>query len=127
MHFQFDAVVFEPKPVQQPVPVHVGGDSNAALRRTVAVWQGWIGMVHDPSSFATAVDTLRSLAEQEGRDLDEIQCSALVADPDADARQAWSDAGATRLIVASWARSAEAIDGLVRFAHDVRITASTPQ
>jgi alkanesulfonate monooxygenase SsuD/methylene tetrahydromethanopterin reductase-like flavin-dependent oxidoreductase (luciferase family) len=39
-YFHIDGVAFEPAPVQQPVPIYVGGNSKAALRRA-ARHQGW--------------------------------------------------------------------------------------
>ena len=41
-HFDFEAVRFEPKPVQRPVPIEVGGTSGAALRRAGRLGDGWI-------------------------------------------------------------------------------------
>ena len=48
-HFPFAEVAFEPKPVQQPIPIYVGGESAAALRRAGRLGDGWIGMGHRPS------------------------------------------------------------------------------
>ena len=42
--FDFQPVMFAPKPIQQPIPVIVGGDSPAALRRTANLGDGWIPM-----------------------------------------------------------------------------------
>jgi probable F420-dependent oxidoreductase len=114
--FEFGPVVFEPKPQQQPIPIHVGGDSTAALRRAVRSAEGWIGMVHDVDSFASAVEQLRVLAEADGRDIATLQRTALVRDPDERERDAWRAAGATRLIVAPWERTSGAVRGLERFA-----------
>ena len=118
-HFQFGAVVFEPKPRQQPLPVHVGGDSRAALRRVVTAGQGWIGMIHDPASFARSVDVLHELAEAAGVDAGALQRTALVANPDERTVDEWHRAGATRLIVAPWSRSNDAVAGLEHFARSV--------
>jgi probable F420-dependent oxidoreductase len=115
-HFRFGPVVFEPKPVQAHLPVHVGGDSLRALRRTAELGDGWIAMVQDPSTFATAVGRLRELCGRNARDLDTVDCTAMARRPDAAEREAWRVAGATRLIVAPWARTADALDGLAAFA-----------
>ncbi|MEO8695298.1 MAG: LLM class F420-dependent oxidoreductase [Acidimicrobiales bacterium] len=114
--FEFDAVAFEPKPVQQHIPIHVGGDSKRALRRVAEHGDGWIGMIHDVASFAESVAWLAHLCADNGRDLEDIQRSALVAHPTATDVEAWGNAGATRLIVAPWRRSSEAIDGVAEFA-----------
>jgi alkanesulfonate monooxygenase SsuD/methylene tetrahydromethanopterin reductase-like flavin-dependent oxidoreductase (luciferase family) len=114
--FELGPVVFEPKPLQSPLPLHVGGDSQAALRRAVRCAEGWLGMVHDPGTFTRSVDELRRLAEGQRRDLVTLQRTAIVADPDDTARAKWAAAGATRLIVAPWERTSGALSGLRRFA-----------
>ena len=114
--FEFGPVVFEPKPLQSPVPLHVGGDSRAALRRSVRCAEGWLGMVQSPGTFTRSVDELRRFADEHGRDVATLQRTAIVADPDDGARTQWADAGATRLIVAPWTRTSGALAGLRRFA-----------
>ena len=42
--FDFQPVMFAPKPIQQPIPVIVGGDSPTAMRRTTNLGDGWIPM-----------------------------------------------------------------------------------
>jgi probable F420-dependent oxidoreductase len=119
--FEFGPVVFEPKPLQSPLPLHVGGDSQAALRRAVRCAEGWLGMVHNPGTFTRSVGELRRLADDQGRDLATLQRTAIVADPDDTARAQWAAAGATRLIVAPWARTSGALSGLRRFAEQAGI------
>jgi probable F420-dependent oxidoreductase len=113
--FSFGDVVFEPKPVQAHIPIHVGGDSDAALRRVVRAGDGWIGMVQDTATFGASVARLTQLADDAGRDIVTIQRTAMARDPDAAALDAWAAAGATRLIVAPWARTSGALAGLERF------------
>ena len=117
--FHFDAVAFEPKPVQQPwPPILVGGESDAALRRAARAGDGWIGMAHTFESAPGAIERLRSLLDEYGRsaDLDRFQiCLGGPVESPADIAR-WEDLGVTRLIVSPWARLKEAIDGLRRFA-----------
>lgn len=115
-HFSFAPVVFEPKPVQARLPVHVGGDSPRALRRAAALGDGWIGMIQNPATFAEATATLARRCEQHGRDPAALQRTALVARPTDDDIETWRAAGATRLIVAPWRRSADALDAVAEFA-----------
>ena len=115
--FDFDPVMFEPKPVQKPwPPVHVGGESEAALRRAARVGDGWIGITHTVESVRRPVELLTKLREEAGRaDLPfEVTLGGPVATRDEVAR--WEEAGVHRLIVAPWARSREAIEGMQRFA-----------
>jgi alkanesulfonate monooxygenase SsuD/methylene tetrahydromethanopterin reductase-like flavin-dependent oxidoreductase (luciferase family) len=114
--FEFGPVAFEPKPVQQPLPLHVGGDSSAALRRAARAAEGWIGMIHTPDSFAVATATLRRFCLEAGRPDDAVMCTALGGHPSPADVDAWAVAGCHRLIVAPWSRSADALDGLRAFA-----------
>lgn len=42
-YFQFDDIVFEPKPAQKPhPPILVGGNSRPAMRRAAALGDGWM-------------------------------------------------------------------------------------
>ena len=114
--FDFDAVAFEPKPLQQPwPPIHVGGESDAALRRAARLGDGWIGIDHTPDSVATPVKRLRALREELGRDgRFEVTVGGPVSTPEDVAR--WEEAGVDRLLVSPWKRSREAIEGLQCFA-----------
>ena len=115
-HFTFGPVVFEPKPVQAHLPIHVGGDSARALRRTAELGDGWIAMVQTPATFTAAVGQLRDLCARIGRDDATLERTATARHPDPDELASWRAAGATRLIVAPWARTADAVDGLAAFA-----------
>ncbi len=119
-YFDFDPVMFEPKPIQKPwPPIHVGGESDAALRRAARLGNGWIGITHTPDSVRPSVERLRALREEAGRaDVTfEVTVGGPVGSPDD--VDLWEEAGVDRLIVAPWRRSREAIDGLRRFADEV--------
>ncbi|MEM7543343.1 MAG: TIGR03619 family F420-dependent LLM class oxidoreductase [Pseudomonadota bacterium] len=47
-YFSFEGLRFEPKPVQSPLPILVGGNSDRALRRVREKGQGWHAMVLSP-------------------------------------------------------------------------------
>jgi probable F420-dependent oxidoreductase len=118
--FSFDGAVFEPKCVQRPhPPVLVGGESAAALRRAARAGDGWIGMNHDLESGAAQISRLQRLLEVEGRDPHTFQycLGGPVESRDDVAR--WRDLGVTRLVIAPWRRSREAVDGMRRFADTV--------
>ena len=73
--FRFSNVTFLPKPAQRPgVPVWVGGESNAALRRTVQLGDAWFPIHTNPrhplntaTRFRDGVQRLHAVAEQHGR------------------------------------------------------------
>jgi probable F420-dependent oxidoreductase len=118
--FNFDGVVFEPKPVQRPwPPILVGGESDAALRRAARLGDGWIGMSHDFESGARQIERLRALLAEQGRDAASFQfCLGGPVDSPDDVTR-WQELGVTRLIVAPWARSRDAVDGMRRFANQM--------
>ena len=66
-HFPFAEVAFEPKPVQRPIPIFIGGESEPALRRAGRLGDGWIGMTHTPDSVAARWPSSRDEREQAGR------------------------------------------------------------
>lgn len=115
--FSFEGVAFEPKCVQRPwPPILVGGESDAALRRAARLGDGWIGIHHTFASGEAQITRLRALLTEQGRDSAGFQ---IVLGGDVTSRDdiaRWEELGVTRLIVAPWRRSREAIDGLRRFA-----------
>jgi probable F420-dependent oxidoreductase len=114
--FEFDAVMFEPKPPQQPgPPIHIGGESAAALRRAARLGDGWVGMAHTPDSVRAPIARIRALLADAGRGVDGFEFACFVPTVDADDLARFADAGITRLIVAPWARSRDALVGVRRF------------
>ncbi len=115
--FDFDPVMFEPKPVQKPwPPLHVGGESEAALRRAAFHADGWYGLVHTPESAAQRVARLHALRAQAGREGERFEVSLGGRPSGPDDIRRWQDAGVDRLVVSPWQRSREAVEGLRRYA-----------
>jgi probable F420-dependent oxidoreductase len=74
-YVQFKDVLFPPKPVQQPIPIWVGGESGPALRRTAKYGDAWYPIGTNPqfpmdtlTRFKAGVAKLRGLTEKAGRD-----------------------------------------------------------
>jgi probable F420-dependent oxidoreductase len=62
-----------PKPVQSPhPPVHIGGESDAALRRTARLGQGWHSFNRTPADLADPLARLDELLSAEGRTRSDI-------------------------------------------------------
>jgi probable F420-dependent oxidoreductase len=115
--FRFDAVAFEPKPLQQPwPPILIGGESGAALRRAARVGDGWIGMGHTFESAARQIARLHELRGEYDRDVASFQICLGGPVTSSDDVRRWQELGVTRLVVSPWRRSPEAIDGMRRFA-----------
>lgn len=114
--FAFDAVAFEPKPVQRPhPPLHAGGESDAALRRAALRCDGWLGLAHTPESVAAPVARLAALRGEAGRS-GPFEIAVSIGVVDRDGLRRLEDAGVTRVVAKPWRRSREALDGLRRFA-----------
>lgn len=111
----FPPVVFQPTPHQQPhPPVHVGGESDRALRRAVERGDGWIGMHHTPDSVAEPMRRLAGVAEAYGRTAPLV--TTVASHPGEVDVAGWRRSGISRLIISPWSSSRDALDGLRRFA-----------
>jgi probable F420-dependent oxidoreductase len=62
----FDPVWSWPKPVQQPLPVYVGGNAENAMQRVIEYGDGWLPMP-GRSRLADQVPVFRRLCEEAGR------------------------------------------------------------
>ncbi|MFN8027871.1 MAG: LLM class F420-dependent oxidoreductase [Acidimicrobiia bacterium] len=62
----------EPRPVQRPVPVLVGGHSEVALRRAGRIGDGWIAAMMSPDRLQEHWDAVRREADGAGRDPDAL-------------------------------------------------------
>ena len=68
---------FYPKPVQQPhPPIHVGGESDAALRRSVRLGQGWYSFNRLPDALPEPLARIDELLAADDRTRDGFQISA---------------------------------------------------
>ena len=117
--YDFDAVAFEPKPVQSGGPtIHVGGDGLPALRRVACFGSGWIPMNHTLDQIPGSVQKLSALWAEHGRDGKPEVTTSAPADSPEDIQRA-ADAGIDRMIVMPWRRTREALDGIARFVDDI--------
>jgi probable F420-dependent oxidoreductase len=65
----FDHLAFEPKPLQKPhIPIWIGGNSKRAIRRAVALGDGWHPTRPLPGEVKAGVAYLREVCSQRGRD-----------------------------------------------------------
>ncbi len=70
-YYQYRDAVISPKPVQNPLPVWIGGSSPAAIRRTARVGTGWLAGVQSPGQVAPVVAAIRKQSAEAGRPLDD--------------------------------------------------------
>lgn len=67
--WQLEQVSVLPKPAQQPFPVWIGGNSEAAMRRAGRLGDGWIPSFITPEQFRVGVDKTRAFAAGAGREV----------------------------------------------------------
>ena len=81
------AMAMEPKPPQgRALPVWIGGNSEAALRRVGRLGDGWLASrVTDADDARRCIDTIRRHAKEAGRDPGAIGLQSMVAPPPRDA------------------------------------------
>ncbi len=78
-HIRVSGLTIEPRPVQQPLPLWIGGDSEAAIRRTARVGTGWLGGLHSIARTRETVAAIRHAAAESGRPIDEDHYGATFA------------------------------------------------
>ena len=71
-HYQLDDVTLYPKPFR-PVPIFVGGRSDAALRRAARLGDGYTGIWLTPERFREAGERIAEVATAAGRDPGQVE------------------------------------------------------
>ena len=106
----------EPRPVQQPIPILVGGHSPAAVDRAVRLGEGWIAAGMSPERLAEMLPVLQAALDRHGRDASSfrVYCNAGKAAPTLDELRKYEELGVHSLQIGVDTREA-----LERFADDV--------
>jgi probable F420-dependent oxidoreductase len=82
--FQLGPLAMSPAP-SAPVPIWIGGTSDAALRRAARLGDGWIGTGQHPDELPNLLGRLRALREKAGRGREPFETLVpLVVPPDPD-------------------------------------------
>ncbi|HEV8474267.1 MAG TPA: TIGR03619 family F420-dependent LLM class oxidoreductase [Methylomirabilota bacterium] len=76
--WRLDRITVLPKPVQQPMPLWIGGNSDAAMRRVGRLGDGWIPSFIAPDRFAAGVRRTQACAAEAGREVPADHFGALV-------------------------------------------------
>lgn len=102
-----------PKPIQQPgPPIWFGGESDAALRRTADLGQGWYGFNTDVAETTQRLARLDALLAERGRNRDDIEIavSPYGKKVDRDIAAAYEDAGVDQLILMIVGRNTDELE-----------------
>lgn len=120
-----DAAGLNPLPVQRPIPIWLGGGSEATLRRTARLADGWFPLLPPDDRARRAIADLHRYAGEAGRDPTSIGIEARVSIGQSDEEtwrrhlQAWIELGANYISVntmnAGLATPQEHIEALRRF------------
>ena len=130
-----DDFAFGPLPVQQPLPIVVGGRADAALRRAGALGDGYHSSATSPETYATRIPIVAEAAAAAGRPTPPLSARvrvefgeaasstyAMRGDPDAIADQvrAWAAIGVEHLaLYFDTTDPAEVVARVERFERDV--------
>ena len=77
--YRYEGVSISPRPVQQPLPLWIGGSSPAAIKRTVRLGTGWLGGVQTPAQVGPVVAAIKELGAATGRPIPEDHFGASFA------------------------------------------------
>jgi probable F420-dependent oxidoreductase len=67
--YKLDRIRVFPKPWQSPPPIWIGGKSEAAMRRTARLGDGWMPSFITPDELRVGVDKVQGWAQAEGREV----------------------------------------------------------
>lgn len=107
----------EPRPIQQPIPIVVGGHSAAAIDRAARLGDGWIAAHTSPRRLAEMLPQVRAAAERHGRDPSSllIYCTSR-GGTSLDELRAYEELGVHSVQV-----GIDTLDGVKRFADEVLV------
>jgi len=70
-HYRLDDASIAPRPVQQPLPLWVGGSAPQAIERTARWGTGWQAGLESPAEVAPVIAAIKTRCRELGRDIDE--------------------------------------------------------
>ncbi len=69
--YQYENASISPRPIQQPLPLWIGGSSPAAIRRTVRLGTGWLAGIQTPAQVKPVVEAIKAHGAELGRPIPE--------------------------------------------------------
>jgi probable F420-dependent oxidoreductase len=133
-HINFSDALFSPRP-NVPIPIVVGGNSRAALKRAATLGDGWYGLRLSPDTAGAAISTIDQIGHKHdfsvslrvqtrvGGTVDDADpASTLHGDPDAIAEQLrrYGEAGVQELVIEPVSGNlADFLEQMRLFAHEI--------
>jgi probable F420-dependent oxidoreductase len=101
-YYQVPEMMLEPHP-PAPVPISVGGESEAALRRAARLCDGWVGYAYAWDEAVGYVQRLQALRREYGRENEPFDILlALLEPPSVDLYRRAEDIGITSVMCRPW-------------------------
>ncbi len=101
-YYQVPEMMLEPHP-PAPVPISVGGESEAALRRAARLCDGWVGYAYVWDEAVGYVQRLQALRREYGRENEPFDILlALLEPPSVDLYRRAEDIGITSVMCRPW-------------------------
>jgi probable F420-dependent oxidoreductase len=69
-YYQYTNARISPRPIQQPLPLWLGGASEAAIRRTARYGTGWLAGAETPEKVGPVVAAIKQAVKAAGRQID---------------------------------------------------------
>ena len=95
----FDPIWSYPKPVQQPLPILLGGESKYSLQRVVDFCDGWLPRARAFKDGAAEMARLKQVADAAERDMSTIKVSVYGAPSDPATLDSFREAGVDRSLL----------------------------
>ena len=110
-----------PLPVQNPLPVIIGGAQGKIYQRIARYGNGWYAPTTSPRELAPKLEELKSVCADEGRNYDDIEITAMwTMQGGLDSVKEYADLGVHRLNIPLQAMGeANPVDGLAKLHEEV--------
>lgn len=69
-HYRYDGASISPRPVQNPMPLWIGGSAEAAIERTAKYGNGWQASFQTPEETGVVVEKIHAAAAALGKRID---------------------------------------------------------
>ena len=105
-----------PLPIQRPIPIWFGGDSEPVLKRIARIGDGWLVEDSSTAKGMADIERLRSYTREAGRDPSSLEIGVVVelAQGDIDSQlaavQEWQHIGATRVYAGTMGAGFASVD-----------------